>query len=40
MKDVFIIKGKSGVVYKVGNSWVREYVDQERTLTEFLEIKF
>jgi len=40
MKDVFVIKGKSGVVYKIGTSWVRDYVDEEKTMTEFLEIKF
>ena len=40
MKDVFVLKGKSGVVYKIGASWVREFVDKEKTQTEFLEIKF
>jgi len=40
MKDVFVIKGKSGVVYKTGASWVREYVGKEKAMTEFLEIKF
>ena len=40
MKDVFVLKGKSGVVYKVGASWVREYVDKEKTMTQFLELKF
>jgi len=40
MKDVFILKDKSGVIYRKNSGWVREYVDKERTVLEFLEIKF
>jgi|GEM_PF-624477 len=40
MKDVFVLERKNGVVYKIGASWVREYVDKEKIMTEFLEIKF
>lgn len=40
MKNVFVLEGKIGVVYKIGASWVREYVDKEKIMTEFLEIKF
>jgi len=40
MKDVFILKNKSGVIYKKDAGWVREYIDKERTVLEFLDIKF
>jgi len=40
LKDVFIIKNNSGIIYKKDGAWVHEYVDKYRTVFEFLEIKF
>lgn len=40
MKNVFILKDKNGVIYKKNNDWVREYVDGNKTIIEFLDIRF
>ncbi len=40
LKDIFIIKNNSGIIYKKEGAWVHEYVDKYRTVMEFLEIKF
>lgn len=40
MKNVFILKDKNGVIYKKDNDWVREYVDGDKTIIEFLDIRF
>ncbi|WP_412984029.1 hypothetical protein [Pontimicrobium sp. IMCC45349] len=39
-ENVFIIKDKSGIIYKRGNAWVREYIEGERTVLDFLDVKF
>lgn len=39
-ENVFIIKDKSGIIYKRGNAWVREHIEGERTVIDFLDVKF
>jgi hypothetical protein len=39
-ENVFIIKDKSGIIYKRGNGWVREHIEGERTVIDFLDVKF
>lgn len=40
INNVFIIKGKSGIIYKKKNRWIREYFDGDKTMIEFLDIRF
>lgn len=40
MENVFTIKGKDGVIYKKGNQWIREYVEDNKTIIDFLDIRF
>ena len=38
-ENVYIIEGKSGIIYKRGNSWVREYYEENKTIIEALNIR-
>ena len=38
--NVFIIKDKNGIIYKKGNQWIREYIDNDKTVIEILDIRF
>jgi hypothetical protein len=40
IENTFIIKDKSGIIFKKDNGWVRQYVDKQRTILEFLDIRF
>jgi hypothetical protein len=40
IENTFIIKDKSGIIFKKGNGWVRQYIENERTMLELLEIRF
>tara|TARA_B110000483_G_scaffold209065_1_gene255118 strand:- start:1226 stop:2080 length:855 start_codon:yes stop_codon:yes gene_type:complete len=35
-KNVYIIEGQSGIIYKRGAAWVREYYEQNKTIIETL----
>ena len=35
-ENVFIIEGQSGIMYKRGAAWVREYYEQNKTIIETL----
>ena len=35
-ENVYIIEAQSGIIYKRGNSWVREYYQQNKTIIEAL----
>lgn len=35
-ENVYIIEAQSGIIYKRGNSWVREYYQQNKTIIEVL----
>ena len=37
-ENVFIIEGQSGIMYKRGAAWVREYYEQNKTIIETLKI--
>ncbi|TBN01359.1 hypothetical protein EYD45_13210 [Hyunsoonleella flava] len=40
VKDVFLVEGKSAIVYKNGNGWILEYHTQNTKIVEELNIKF
>ena len=40
VKDVFIIKDKNGILYKVGENWVAEYYENNQLITIQYQIKF
>lgn len=40
VQDVFIIKGKNGILYKEGNDWVAEYYNDAFLVVEKYQIKF
>lgn len=40
IKGVFILKNKTGIVYKKGEKWVREFVEGNTTTFESLDIRF
>ena len=40
MKNVYTVKGKSGIVYKKKNKWIFEYTINQETKTEILNIQF
>jgi len=40
VKDVFIIKDKNGILYKVGDNWVAEFYDNNELITKEYQIKF
>jgi len=40
LNDVFLVEGKSAVVYKNGNQWILEIFENNRLKTEPLNIKF
>lgn len=40
LKDVFIIKGKNGILYKSENRWVAEYYENDRLVLKNYTIKF
>lgn len=40
LNDVFLVEGKSAVIYKNGNSWVLEKFENNTMKTETLNIKF
>ena len=40
MDNIFTIKDKNGIVYKKGDLWVREYIENDKTIYESLFIKF
>ena len=37
-ENVYIIEAQSGIMYKRGNSWFREYYEQNKTIIETLKI--
>ena len=37
-ENVYIIETQSGIIYKRGNSWFREYYEQNKTIIETLKI--
>lgn len=40
MENIFTLKDKKGIIYKKGDAWVREYVEDNKTIYESLSIKF
>jgi hypothetical protein len=40
LKDVFIIKDKNGVFYKVGELWVSEYYENKQLIQKEFQLKF
>ncbi|ARV16682.1 hypothetical protein [Polaribacter sp. SA4-12] len=40
VKDVFIIKGKNGIIYKSENIWVAEYYENNKLVVKQFDIKF
>ena len=38
--NVFTIKDKDGVIYKKEDKWIREYIDKDKTVIEYLDIRF
>jgi hypothetical protein len=40
LKDVFIIKDKNGVFYKVGELWVSEYYENKQLIQKEFQVKF
>jgi hypothetical protein len=40
VKDVFIIKDKDGILYKVGGNWVAEFYENNQLITKEYQIKF
>ena len=40
IKDVFVIKGKNGIIYKNGNIWVAEYYENTKLVVKQYHIKF
>ncbi|WP_373942489.1 hypothetical protein OEG92_04380 [Polaribacter sejongensis] len=39
-KDVYVIKGKDGTLYKHGESWIAEYYKNDQLVKEEYQIKF
>ncbi|MDB4144347.1 hypothetical protein N8480_03395 [Flavobacteriaceae bacterium] len=37
--NVYIIEGQAGIIYKRGQNWVREYIENGKTTIEALDIK-
>ena len=40
LNNVYIIKGRNGIIYKNGDKWVREFVSALKTSFQVLDIKF
>ncbi len=40
LRDVFILKNKNGIIYKVGSSWKAEYFEGEKKITKLYNVKF
>ncbi|MFT4646641.1 MAG: hypothetical protein ACI8ZX_003072 [Planctomycetota bacterium] len=40
LKDVFVIKDKNGVFYKVGELWVSEYYENSQLIQKEFQVKF
>ena len=40
MDNVYILKGNNGIIYKKGNQWIREYIEDYKTVIDFLDIRF
>ena len=40
VKDVFVIKDKNGILYKVGDVWIAEFYENDRLTTKTYLIKF
>lgn len=40
VKDVFIIKNKNGILYKVGEKWFAEYLDNDLLIHKEYQVKF
>ena len=40
MNDVYTIKGRNGVVYKKDGEWIMEYTDNDKTVSQVLDIRF
>ncbi|WP_339661655.1 hypothetical protein [uncultured Polaribacter sp.] len=40
VKDVFVIKDKNGILYKVGEFWVAEFYENDNLVTKNYQIKF
>lgn len=40
VKDVFVIKDKNGILYKVGDVWIAEFYENDRLATKTYQIKF
>jgi len=38
-ENVYIIEGQSGIMYKRGSAWVREYYEQNKTIIEALNVR-
>jgi len=36
-ENVYIIEAQSGIIYKRGNSWFREYYQQNKTIIETIK---
>lgn len=39
-KNIFIIKGKNGILYKSGNSWIAEHYEKGELIQKIYQIKF
>tara|TARA_B110001454_G_scaffold39942_1_gene39275 strand:- start:579 stop:1358 length:780 start_codon:yes stop_codon:yes gene_type:complete len=40
VNDVFIIKGKNGIIYSNKNTWIAEYYDNDQLVVKQFDIKF
>jgi len=40
LKDVFVIKDKNGVFYKIGGHWVSEYYENNQLIQKEFQVKF
>lgn len=40
VKDVFVIKGKNGILYKKGENWVAEYYENNQLVKKEYQVKF
>jgi hypothetical protein len=38
--DTYFIKGQSGVIYKNGSKWYREFIENDKLMIEELDIRF
>ena len=38
-ENVYIVEGQAGIIYKRGQNWVREYIENGKTTIEALNIQ-